>query len=364
VSVAGLVVAGGAGERMLRSGSTVPKPLVRVRGVTLLERNVFALLRAGITDIHLAVSAKADTVLKFAQSRCHEIAETLGARLSVIAEVQPLGSIGPAAFLRDRDAVLIVNADNLTSLDLRAILAAHKENDAALTLAVHNQPFPIPFGEVRIEADRVVAYREKPTVVVPICSAVSVLGTPALASVQPGENVGLPALTNRLLSVGAKVRAFHHNAPWIDVNDLAAVEHAEVLVAAHAEEFELWAGQPDHETVAVIFSSSRGVVLEQVDDGTWCLPTMGIGGGENPLSIVAHIIEDRFGVLTACPNPLVVFDDIDTIKGGITRTHVFSVDVIDGAPAILASWIQPEDVGTLNEVAPLVLRAVAAWARD
>jgi NDP-mannose synthase len=364
VGVAGLVVAGGAGERMSRSGSLVPKPLVRVRGVALLERNVFALLRAGIADIHVAVSADAHRVLRFAQSRCHEITDALGARLSVIAEDQPLGSIGAAAFLRDRDVVVVVNADNLTSLDLRAILGAHQMSGAALTLGVHDQPFMIPFGEAIVEAGRVVAYREKPTLTVPICSAISVLGNMALASLQPGESVGLPAFTNRLLSKGAEVRAFHHNAPWIDVNDLAAAEHAEVLVATHAEEFELWADQPDHDAVAVIFSSSHGVVLEQVGDGAWGLPVATIGVDKNPLSTVAHIIEDRFGVLATVPNPLAVFDDIDTINGGVTRTHVYSVDVIDGPPLNVASWIHPKDIGTLNDVAPLAVRALAAWTRN
>ena len=53
------MVAGGAGERMRRSGSGVPKPLVPVRGVPLLEHNVSALLAAGVTDVHVAVSTLA-----------------------------------------------------------------------------------------------------------------------------------------------------------------------------------------------------------------------------------------------------------------------------------------------------------------
>ncbi len=86
MSVAGLVVAGGAGERMSRSGSTVPKPLVKIRGVTLLERNVFTLLRAGITDIHVAVP-RVDYE-KLANKRQVEDSKTIRARAQAASERQ------------------------------------------------------------------------------------------------------------------------------------------------------------------------------------------------------------------------------------------------------------------------------------
>jgi NDP-sugar pyrophosphorylase family protein len=236
-SAAGLIVAGGAGERMRCSGSALPKPLVPVAGIPLLEWNLLALLRAGLRDVHVAVSAANGPVRDFARSRCAELAARSGAVVSVIEETQPLGSIGAAAVLAGRGDVIVANADNLTGLDLRAVLAAHRASGAALTLAVHDEPFPIPYGEVTTENGRVVAYREKPTLTVRVCSAVSVLSARAAGAIGPGEAMGLPALANRLLQAGATVQAFHHAAPWIDVNDLAARERAEALVSRFADRF-------------------------------------------------------------------------------------------------------------------------------
>ncbi len=234
---AGLIMAGGAGERMRRSGSAVPKPLVTVAGKPLLEWNLLALLQAGLRDIHVSVSAADGPVRDFARAHCADLARRHGADLAVIQETQPLGSIGAAAGLADRGDVVAVNADNLTSLDLGAILAAHRADGAALTLAVHDEPFPIPYGQVTTEHGRVVAYREKPSLAVRVCSAVSVLGTQAVQAIAPGEAIGLPALANRLLQAGAAVHAFHHAAPWIDVNDLAARERAEAVVSRFADRF-------------------------------------------------------------------------------------------------------------------------------
>ncbi|HKE16415.1 MAG TPA: NTP transferase domain-containing protein, partial [Kofleriaceae bacterium] len=53
--VAGLILAGGAGERMRRSGGPdAPKPLAMVRGASLLERNLCALIGADVRAIWVA----------------------------------------------------------------------------------------------------------------------------------------------------------------------------------------------------------------------------------------------------------------------------------------------------------------------
>ncbi len=361
MTVAGLIVAGGAGERMRRSGGLLPKPLVPIRGVSLLERNLLALRRAGLTDLHVAVSAGADGVGEFARSRGREVARALGASLSVITEPRPLGSIGAAAYLGDRTEVVVVNADNLTSLDLQAMLAAHRASGAALTLAVHDQPFPIPFGEVVAQGDRVVAYREKPDLMVQVCSAVSVLGAEALAAFDPGETVGLPAFANRLLTRGCDVRMYRHSAPWIDVNDVAAAERASALVGAHPDQLELWATRLDDQNVAMLLHGSRGVMLETRNDGVWCLPLAPVAAGDELMS-PAKLLATRYGIESARLKPLAVFDEIDIASCRITRAHVLSANVVDPAPVEPATWVPVQDIPKLDRVAPLVARAIAAMA--
>jgi dTDP-glucose pyrophosphorylase len=360
MTTAGLIVAGGSGERMRRSGAVPPKPLVPIRGVTLLERNVVALLRAGIADLHVAVSANGQ-VAEFARSRCSRIAESLGATLTLIEETHPLGSIGAAAYLQDRTEVVVVNADNLSSLDLRAMVAAHQRSGAAMTIAVHDQAFPIPFGEIALDGDQVIAYREKPSFTVRVCSAFSVLGSEALGHLRPGETVGLPAFANRLLERGAPVRAYQHDAPWIDVNDLAAVERADALVSGHADEFELWSSSPDREIVALLLSSSQGVALAPTRDEAWCLPHGRLPDGDRLTA--ARRIAARHTVQSICPEPLTTFDEIDVPSRRMTRIHVFSMAIPDASLAGPARWFCTQDINALGSVSPIVRRALAAGQR-
>jgi NDP-sugar pyrophosphorylase family protein len=231
-------MAGGHGERMRAGGASVPKPLVPILGVPLLERNLAALLRAGFRDLVVAVPAHTPEIGEFAGGRGQELAQRCGAGLRLFEETRPLGNIGAAAEIAPADSeLLVVYADNLTALPLPALVEHHRRTGAALTTAVHFESFRIPFGAVEIEDGLLVAYREKPELPVRVSSGVYVLGPVALAAIPRGEPVGASDLVNRLLSSGARVGAYEHASPWIDVNDLEAVARAEALVAAHAEAF-------------------------------------------------------------------------------------------------------------------------------
>jgi NDP-sugar pyrophosphorylase family protein len=234
MSAVGLIVAGGAGERMRRSGGTVAKPLVQVAGATLLEHNVRSLLGAGIERITIAVSPLGPGVAEHAQRVIEPLVARHGASLEVIHEDPPLGSLGAAALLPRDHEVLVLNADNVTQLDLQLLLAAHRDSGAAMTLAVHDEPFAMPFGEITVEDGRVVAYREKPTYHITICSAVTVLGPAALERMTPGDHVMLPAFARRLLEEGVPIHAHHHDAAWADVNDLTVLDRAQAVLDAAA----------------------------------------------------------------------------------------------------------------------------------
>jgi NDP-sugar pyrophosphorylase family protein len=225
---AALIMAGGRGERMRAGGSSLPKPLVPVRGVPLLERNLLALLHAGFRDVTVAVPAHTPEIGRFVSQRCAEIASDFGSRLATFEETEPLGNIGAAAEIPvPPGGLLVVYADNLTSLDLTALVRHHLSTAAVLTSAVHYEPFRIPFGEVEVEDGWLTAYREKPEHRVLVSSGLCVLSREAVKHLPAGRPAGAAELVNQLLASGEKVAAFLHSDSWIDVNDASALERAE-----------------------------------------------------------------------------------------------------------------------------------------
>jgi NDP-sugar pyrophosphorylase family protein len=243
-----LLMAGGQGTRMLSSGVSVPKPLVPILGVPLIERNLHQLARGGCDRVYVSVAENAHRIRAFVGERLQPVGKVLGIEVEELVESSPLGNIGAARLLHGRaDPLLVVYSDNLSTLPIASIMEAHAAAGAHMTLAVHAADFRMPYGEVRLDAadsGRIVGYIEKPTYRVTVCSAVSVLANAALEAIPTGAPCGLSDLANALLERALYVRAYPHEAPWVDVNDARDTAPAEAIVRQNSAELETWCCGP------------------------------------------------------------------------------------------------------------------------
>jgi NDP-sugar pyrophosphorylase family protein len=97
----------------------------------------------------------------------------------------------------------------------------------------------VPWGRLEMRDEMVVAYAEKPELAVTIGSGVAVLGPEATALLPDDRPTGIADLVNELLRRGLPVAAHRHDAPWVDVNDAAALPRAAELIERHAEAFSI-----------------------------------------------------------------------------------------------------------------------------
>jgi NDP-sugar pyrophosphorylase family protein len=142
-----------------------------------------------------------------------------------LGTIGAVGRIGPAA-----DPLLVVNVDNISELNLRQLVERHRVGNAAMTIASHQEPFPVPFGVLEITNGVVGGYREKPTDHLWVSSGTYVLSADAVAAINPNERLDVPELFERLRARALLVTAYQHDAAWVDVNDATALVRAEQLV--------------------------------------------------------------------------------------------------------------------------------------
>lgn len=234
---AAVIMAGGRSSRMRATHGPAHKALVDVLGVSMLERNLAGLFGQGFEDVTVVSSVDDPAVAEWVRTRGSELAGAARAKVASHIEREPLGTIGVLGALTVEGDVLVINVDNLSAIDLQALVREHRDSGAAMTVAVHEEPFSIPFGEVRVENGCITDYAEKPQRRLLVSSGTYVVGSKARKSIVPGKPTNVPELIKTLVARGERVSAFRHDAPWIDVNDAAGVKAAESLVAANAPRF-------------------------------------------------------------------------------------------------------------------------------
>ncbi|MGA2353736.1 MAG: nucleotidyltransferase family protein [Terriglobales bacterium] len=137
-----MILAAGLGTRLRPLTDDRPKALVEINGRTLLEITLFRLRSFGVTDVIVNVHHFADKVVDYLKTN-----DNFGMRIEVSHEDALLdtgGGLKKAAwFLKDSgsrfvDAApfILHNVDVLTTIDIRAMLQFHAENQALATLAV------------------------------------------------------------------------------------------------------------------------------------------------------------------------------------------------------------------------------------
>ena len=159
-SVDAVILVGGLGTRLRPLTLSAPKPMLPTAGVPFLEHLVARIREAGITHIVLGTSYRAEVFAEHFGD-----GSRFGVELDYVVETTPLGTGGGirnvAPALRG-DTVLIFNGDNLITVDLRALLDAHQQTGADVTLTLTKVADPSAFGCVPTDADgRVLAFLEK-----------------------------------------------------------------------------------------------------------------------------------------------------------------------------------------------------------
>jgi len=160
--VKALLLAGGLGTRLRPMTDTVPKCLVEIGGRPLLEHWFDALHAAGVRDVLINTHHLPESVRRFLDDK-----NRAGFRPVEAFEPVLLGSAGTIAaaphFADDADHVIIVYADNLSDVDLAALLDTHRRHRQPMTMLLFHTPRPSASGIAELDAEgRVVGFVEKP----------------------------------------------------------------------------------------------------------------------------------------------------------------------------------------------------------
>jgi len=221
-----ILLAGGRGTRLAPLTNNTPKPMLQVAGVPFTEHQINKARSAGITEIVLATSFKAELFEPYFGNGAN-----FGISIKYAVEEVALGTGGAisnaAAMLEGSGPVAIFNGDVLSKHDLDGQFKFHESKGADVTLYLTEVEDARAYGAVELDSKgRVSAFNEKmenpPTNI--INAGCYIFNREVIASIPFGKVISVERETfPQLLATGAKVFGFIDKSYWLDIGTPAAL---------------------------------------------------------------------------------------------------------------------------------------------
>ena len=209
-----VILAGGRGTRLAPYSTLLPKPLMPIGDMPILELLIRQLRRSEVERVTLAVGHLASLVMAYFGT-----GDRLQIPIDYSQEPEPLGTAGPLRLATGlTNTFLVLNGDLLTDVDVRTMVAFHRRQQAAATVGVYERETLIDLGVVEMDGDhRVVGYREKPVHRHLVSMGVYVFEPSVVRHVPSAGRFDLPDLVTALLAAGERVVGYRHTGYWCDI---------------------------------------------------------------------------------------------------------------------------------------------------
>ena len=221
-----VVMVGGRGERLRPYTDKVPKPLLRVGGVPIVERIIRAAADAGVERVYLAVNYKAEAF----EERLGA-GRDLGVELVYVRERKPLHTAGALSLLPEVPdvPVFVTNGDIVSTIDLRSLFDFHWHHGGAITVCGAEHRTYVPYGVLRTVEHHLLGIDEKPERLDFVSAGMYVLEPEVLRFIPPDTYMGMPDLIAKVVGEGLPAHVFPMLEGWFDIG--SPEEFEKVLLA-------------------------------------------------------------------------------------------------------------------------------------
>lgn len=145
-----VIMAGGRGTRISSVASDIPKPMIKIDGVPVLEHEIRCLKEQGFIDLIITVSHLGNIIMDYFGDGA-----AFGVHIEYFFEEEPLGNAGALFKIKDKltEDFLLLNADAIFDVDFNRFVDFHKKKGGLVTLFTHPNNHPYDSGLIIANED-------------------------------------------------------------------------------------------------------------------------------------------------------------------------------------------------------------------
>lgn len=221
-----VINAGGKGTRLDPFTRVLPKPLIPVGELPIIELIMQEYQTYSCDEFHVIVNYKKDLMKAyFADNERHY-------NITWYDEEKPLGTGGGLSLLRGKfnDTFFFANCDALLTANYESMVKFHKENGNAITMICAYKNMNIPYGVVEMGINGAIEdMKEKPLMSFLTNTGIYIVEPDVVDYIDDGEAIGFPDIVTRVKEAGKKVAVFPVSEnDWMDMGQLSELEKMRV----------------------------------------------------------------------------------------------------------------------------------------
>lgn len=221
-----VIMAGGKGTRLYPYTKILPKPLIPIGDIPIIERIIEQFVKAGCIDFYVIVNYKKDMIKAYFN-------EIKGKNYSItfIDENIPLGTGGGLKLLQNylHTDFILTNCDILIKADFCDIIKQHINKKNIVTMICSAKKFTIPYGIVELDKnENIIEMKEKPTLNFLTNTGCYVVNNTVFDYIADNENIGFPDIIDRIKDDNKKVGIYPiHQDAWLDMGQFDELSRME-----------------------------------------------------------------------------------------------------------------------------------------
>lgn len=218
-----IIQAGGKGTRLYPYTTVIPKPLMPVGEMPILEIVIKQLVHHQFTTIIITTGHLSHLIQTFFGD-----GSKWGANITYQTEDKPLGTIGPIGVIADLDEpFLVMNGDLLTDINYSDLYKMHIKKKADLTVACFGKEVPITLGVIEHDRkEKITGFREKPTLTYPVSMGIYVISPNLLPLIPKNKYLGFDDFILKVIRCNKKAMVYKFHGMWLDIGRHEDYENA------------------------------------------------------------------------------------------------------------------------------------------
>jgi len=211
------LMAGGKGTRLMPLTKKTPKPLLKIKGVPIIEKIILNFRDQGFKNFIISVN-----YLGYKIKRYLGKGKKLKVNISYIHEKNTLGTAGSLSLIdikKIKFPIIVTNSDLISEIDYNNLIDYHNNKKSDLTICSKNKVFEMPYGEIIQYHDQVKKIIEKPSIYHLVNAGVYVVNKALIKNLKKNKKLMMNELITHQLKKNKKVFSYPIYENWIDIGN-------------------------------------------------------------------------------------------------------------------------------------------------